>query len=190
MNRSAVSALIGVLAIAAVSCGAERPAAGKPNILFILADDYGLDGVGCYGSDTFKTPNIDALARGGLRFDNCYCTPLCGPTRCELITGRYGFRTGGLTNRSAGNPTPTEESSIARMMKQAGYVTGHAGKWRQMGALPGDWGFDEFITDPTACGCFWQTSYTKNGQVVQTDKEIYYPDVTARVRPGLHRAPS
>lgn len=149
----------------------------RPNIVFILADDYGLDGVGCYGSDTFKTPNIDALARDGLRFENAYCTPLCGPTRCLFITGRYGFRTGGLTNQTAGRPAPADEPSVARTLKQAGYATGHCGKWRQMGALPGDWGFDESITDPTAGGYYWKTSYTKNGELIEAGKEIYYPDV-------------
>jgi len=149
----------------------------KPNIIFILADDYGLDGVGCYGSDNFKTPNLDALAASGVRFENCYSTPLCGPTRCLFITGRYGFRTGGLTNRTAGNPKSSEEPSVARILKQAGYVTGHCGKWRQMGETPGDWGFDEYLTDPTAGGYYWQKSYIKNGETVQLDQEVYYPDV-------------
>jgi len=81
----------------------------RPNIVFILADDYGLDGVGCYGSDRFKTPNIDRLAAEGIRFENCYSTPLCGPTRCVFITGRYGFRTGGLTNQTANQPLPSQE---------------------------------------------------------------------------------
>lgn len=169
-----VAALSGLLAVTGLLQAAES---SRPNIVFVLADDYGLDGVGCYGSDTFQTPHIDALAQSGLRFENAYCTPLCGPTRCLLITGRYGFRTGGLTNQSAGRPLPTDEPSVARTLKQAGYVTGMCGKWRQMGALPGDWGFDESITDPTAGGYFWQSSYTKNGELVEAGKEIYYPDV-------------
>jgi arylsulfatase A-like enzyme len=156
---------------------AEAARSGRPNIIFFLADDYGLDGVGCYGSDNFKTPNIDALAKSGLRFDNAYCTPLCGPTRALFNTGRYGFRTGGLTNPTANRPQPTEEPAIARMLKQAGYATGHCGKWRQVGASPGDWGFEEFITDPTAGGWYWKSNYTMNGKEVRTDKEIYYPDV-------------
>ena len=130
--------IVAALAISHTAIQAAEGVQGdRPNIVLILSDDYGLDGVGCYGSDTFKTPNIDALAESGLRFDNAYCTPLCGPTRCLLNTGRYGFRTGGLTNQSAGRPLPTEEPSIARLLKQAGYATGHCGKWRQMGALPG-----------------------------------------------------
>jgi len=180
-TRVAVLLLLAALAVQ-TRLGAAEPskAAGKvdrPNILLILADDYGLDGVGCYGSDRFKTPNIDALASSGMRFENCYCTPLCGPTRCLLVTGRYGFRTGGLTNQTAGQPSPKDEPSIAKVLKKAGYATGHCGKWRQMGATPGDWGFDEYLTDPTASGYYWQKSYTKNGQLVQSDKELYYPDV-------------
>jgi len=152
--------------------------AAKPNILFILADDFGLDDASCYGGDAYKTPHIDALAQAGIRFDNGYCTPLCGPTRCEFITGRYAFRTGGLTNQSAGRPSSKDEPSVARTLKEAGYATCQAGKWRQMGETPGDWGFDEYITDPTAGGWYWRKSYSENGKEVQLDKEVYYPDVT------------
>jgi len=163
----------------AATPGQQAKSGGKPNIVFILSDDYGLDGVGCYGSDRHKgrTPNIDALAAGGIRFERCYSTPLCGPTRCEINTGRYGFRTGGLTNPTAGNPLSKDEYPVARILKEAGYDTCHVGKWRQMGETPGDWGFDEYITDPTAGGWYWQTSYTKNGQLVETQEEVYYPDV-------------
>src|ERR1700710_1187587 len=77
-----------------------KAAEAKPNILFFLADALGIDGVSCYGSDQHKTPNIDQLAASGTRFQTCYAAPLCGPSRCLLMTGRYAFRTGGLTNGS------------------------------------------------------------------------------------------
>lgn len=175
----AVSSLSIPTACVSSSSRRDRPA-GRPNIVFVLSDDYGLDGVGCYGSDRHKnrTPNLDALARGGIRFERCYSTPLCGPTRCQIMTGRYPFRTGGLTNQTAGNPVPQDEYPLARVLKEAGYDTCQVGKWRQMGATPGDWGFDEYITDPTAGGWFWQKSYTKNGQLVESEKEIYFPDVS------------
>jgi arylsulfatase A len=162
-----------------VASGQPTKSAGKPNIVFILADDYGLDGAGCYGSDRHKgrTPNLDALAAGGIRFERCYSTPLCGPTRCQIMTGRYPFRTGGLTNQTAGRPLSGDEYPLARILKEAGYDTCHVGKWRQMGETPADWGFGEYVTDPTAGGWYWQKSYTKNGQLIQTQKEIYYPDV-------------
>lgn len=179
--------LIGTLVAAAASgSAAEAPAPpapaapSRPNIVLILADDYGLDGVGCYGSDTFKTPNIDKLAATGLRFDNVYATPLCGPTRCLLTTGRYGFRTGGMSNQTARNPQAAAEPALARVLRQAGYATGHAGKWRQVSGSPLDWGFDESITDPTAGGWYWKNNYIRNGQPVQSEREVYYPDVCHR----------
>ena len=158
------------------SAGAADPQ--KPNILFILSDDYGLDGVGCYGSDRFKgkTPNLDALAKSGIRFTQCYSMPLCGPSRCTITTGRYGFRTGGSTNQNAGQPSFTNEPSVAKTLKQAGYATGMAGKWRQMGGTPGDWGYDQWLTDPTAGGWYWQKTYTKNGKLVESQQDVYCPD--------------
>jgi arylsulfatase A len=172
--------LVSVLAIAGC-LPATSVAAERPNILFIFADDCGIDSFGCYGSDRAKslTPNIDALANSGARFERCYSTPLCGPSRCLLMTGRYGFRTGGLTNQTAGKPSFRDEPSLARILKQAGYATGMAGKWRQMSDSPGDWGFDEYITDPTASGWYWKQNYTKNGKEVKLDKEVYYPDAAS-----------
>ena len=163
-------------------CAVRQCAGGHappPNILFILADDYGIDGVGCYGSDRFKgkTPHLDALAESGIRFTECYSMPLCGSSRCAIMTGRYGFRTGGSDNQSAGLIALKEEPSVARTLKQAGYATGMAGKWRQMGETPADWGFDEYVTDPSGGGWYWQKSYTKNGQLVETKDKVYCPDV-------------
>src|SRR6185503_18019935 len=62
--------------------------AKRPNILLIFGDDIGIDGFGCYGSDRSKslTPNIDALSKSGTRFERCYSTPLCGPSRCVIMT--------------------------------------------------------------------------------------------------------
>jgi arylsulfatase A len=148
-----------------------------PNLVFIFADDLGLDGFSCYGSDQHKTPQIDALAAGGIRFETCYSTPLCGPSRCQLMTGRYPFRTGGLTNQTAGKPSSEKEVGIAKVLKQAGYATCQVGKWRQMSGTPNDWGFDESLSDGTASGHFWVTQYLQNGKPVQTDKKVYHPDV-------------
>jgi arylsulfatase A len=161
----------------------EKATAGKPNIIFILADDLGLDGVGCYGADRYKTqtPNIDGLAKTGTRFEACYAAPLCGPSRCLLMTGRYAFRTGGLTNMSwrQGGPgaRSRDEYPIARLLKENGYATCQTGKWRQVGETPRDWGFDEYCTDGTAGGWYWRKNYIKNGQTVTSEKEVYCPDI-------------
>jgi arylsulfatase A len=187
MDRLISATIAGLLAAGTLTVlagePAKTPAPSRPNIIFILADDYGLDGVSCYGSDRFrgKTPNLDRLAAGGIRFERCYSTPLCGPSRCQLMTGRYPFRTGGLTNPTAGRPSPTDELCIAKLLKQSGYATGHAGKWRQMGGTPGEWGFDEYLTDQTAGGHYWNTQYTVNGKLQEFDHEVYCPDAVHRL---------
>ncbi|MDZ4289386.1 MAG: sulfatase-like hydrolase/transferase [Prosthecobacter sp.] len=177
MIRISTLLLLALAILSGSAHAADAPA--KPNIVFILADDYGIDGVGCYGSDRFKgkTPNIDALAQSGTRFTQCYANPLCGPSRCTLMTGRYVFRTGGTTNGNAGTPSPAKEIGIAKVLKQAGYATAQAGKWRQVGAAPSDWGFDEYLSDPTAGGWFWQDSYLKNGETVKAEKDAYQPNL-------------
>jgi arylsulfatase A-like enzyme len=152
----------------------------RPNILFILSDDVGIDLISCYGADRYRTPNIDALAHSGIRFQTCYATPLCGPSRCEAMTGRYPFRTGALTNDSwlgGRGPTPQTEISIAALLKQSGYVTGQAGKWHQLPLTPHEWGFDEYLSDPTGMGYYWKNSYTQNGQTVHLAHDVYMPDV-------------
>ena len=169
--------LLAFIAIPLQSSRAAAPA--KPNIIFILADDLGLDGVSCYGADSHKTPQIDKLAASGTRFETCYAAPLCGPSRCALMTGRYAFRTGGLQNGSwrANGPgaKSRDEQPMAKVLKQAGYATCESGKWRQVGESPWDWGFDEHCTDPTAGGWYWKDSYIRNGETITGSH--YNPDV-------------
>jgi len=158
------------------AASAQKPQS-RPNIIFILADDLGIDGVSCYGADKRKTPNIDKLAASGTRFQTCYAAPLCGPSRCLLMTGRYAFRTGGISNQSWAGGGPgaksMNENPMAKLLKQGGYATGMAGKWRQVGETPREWGFDEYITDPTANGWFWQTKHLKNGTEVTLPEGTY-----------------
>src|SRR5688572_3919600 len=83
--------ILGFLFVIAQVSGAD---ASRPNILLILADDLGAECLNSYGGTSYRTPNLDKLARTGLRFENCYATPLCSPSRVQIMTGRYGFRTG------------------------------------------------------------------------------------------------
>ena len=173
--RQRLLAFGAALWVGIAACAAAE--AAKPNIIFILADDWGLDRTGCYGADTFKTPQIDALAASGVRFQMCYSTPLCGPTRAQFITGRYPFRTGARGNDSAASVDPKRELGLPAMLRQAGYATALAGKWRQMTGDLQAWGFEEWITDPNAAGWFWVNSYIKNGKEVTLDQKVYYPDM-------------
>ena len=157
------------------------PAAKKPNIMFILADDLGIGGVSCYGADHFKTPNIDQLARGGMRFTHGYTSPLCGPSRAIIMTGRYAFRTGATNQDSTGLMEPTVETFMPRILKPAGYVTTCVGKWGQLPLGPAEFGFDEYLKF-TGSGVYWNTqdkgkTYTVNGRVLSLRDREYLPDV-------------
>jgi arylsulfatase A-like enzyme len=128
-----VAVILGlILSIATTSTAAPER---RPNILFILGDNLGRDWFGCYGSDEKATPEIDKLAATGLRFEHCYTTPLCSTTRAELLTGRYGFRTGWHTHHDTGiygggGLDWDRETTIARVLKSAGYATAISGKWQ------------------------------------------------------------
>ncbi|MFM7243464.1 MAG: sulfatase-like hydrolase/transferase [Planctomycetaceae bacterium] len=181
-----------VLAVVSwMACGAAAKAApagnGKPNIIVILADDLGIGTVGCYGSDHFKTPNVDALAKAGMRFTTCYSAPNCGPSRALMMTGRYGFRTGMTGNDKpavalleAGRNT---EVMIPKVLKARGYTTASAGKWSQIPLQPADWGFDEYIRTK-ASGAYWPTAvrhtYMLNGEEKEWPEGQYMPDITER----------
>ncbi len=136
--------------VAGIICGSSYAAApAKPNIIFILADDLGLPALGCCGG-IYKTPHLDALAAGGTRFEQCLAAPLCAPSRAMLMTGRYAFRTGVTNNGAGAAATPQKDGCVALLMKQAGYVTAVAGKWRQLSHFTSKedgakWSFDEFL---------------------------------------------
>ncbi len=163
----------------ATSLPAAAPAS-KPNIIFILADDLGIGSVSCYRADHFKTPNIDKLADSGIRFTHCYSSPLCGPSRALLMTGRYAFRTGMTSNQTGDQLKPANEIMIPKALKPAGYVTAQVGKWNQLPLQPGDWGFDEYLRFQGS-GQYWNTqpkakTYTLNGKEIPLRDGEYLPD--------------
>ena len=171
-----------LLAHSAVVQAAEAAPARKPNIVFILADDLGNGNISAYGADNFKTPNIDALAKSGTLYERCFSAPVCGPSRAELMTGRYGFRTGmtGNDKESAKIMAAATEIMIPKVLKPAGYVTGQVGKWSQVPLEPADWGFDEYLRFQ-ASGDYWNTQkraekYTVNGKSVPLADGEYLPD--------------
>jgi arylsulfatase A-like enzyme len=107
-------------------------AATRPNVVIVVADDMGFADVGFNGSTDIKTPNIDRLAKSGVRLDQFYVQPLCSPTRAALMTGRYPMRMGlqvGVVRPWASYGMPLEERTLAQAMKELGYETAITGKW-------------------------------------------------------------
>ena len=159
--------------------------ASKPNIIFILSDDLGVDILSCFGSDQYKTPHLDALATGGMKFTHAYAAPLCGPSRALIMTGRYAFRTGAVNQDRVALITPEKEVMMPKILKGAGYVTASFGKWGQLGLTPGAFGFDEYLNFKGS-GIFWNTQpkgkeYDLNGQQVALKDKEYMPDLVQKL---------
>jgi len=158
MDRREFMALIGAGAAGLVlprALLADDPPAGtgRPNIIVIVSDDQGYADVGVQGCKDIPTPNLDSLARNGVRFSSGYVScPVCSPTRAGLMTGRYQQRFGHEFNPGSGAAEqiglPIGEVTLADALKDAGYATGLVGKWH-LGAAerfrPLRRGFDEFF---------------------------------------------
>jgi len=147
---------------------AAAPAKGKPNIVYIIADDLGYGDLGCYGQAHFPTPNIDRLAKEGLKFTQHYAgSTVCAPSRCVLMTGLHtghSYVRGNKEHKPIGQePIPAGTVTVAERLKRAGYATGAFGKWGL--GYPGSegdpvrQGFDEFF-----------------GYNCQRSAHRYYPD--------------
>jgi len=126
----------------------------QPNIVFILADDLGYGDVGAYGATDIRTPNIDLLAKGGLKFTEFYApSPVCSPTRAGFLTGRYPRRMGidGVFFPESFTGLPAAEVTVAEALQERGYATGIVGKWHlghHPRFLPLQNGFDEYFGIP------------------------------------------
>ncbi len=145
--KKAVVLTIACLSVCSLTQAGQQ---GKPNILFIVADDMGYSDVGFQGCKDIPTPNLDALAKSGVRFTSGYVSaPYCSPTRAGLLTGRYQEKFGHEFNPSSpGTGLPVGETTIANRLKTVGYRTGLVGKWHQGSEPkfhPQQRGFDEFF---------------------------------------------
>lgn len=130
----------------------------QPNLIVIMADDLGAKELSCYGNKEHRTPHLDRLAKTGMQFKTCYSTPICHPTRFEIMTGQYGHhnKVYQFPGRRGGPVVGSPEDDIARhltfaqVLKRRGYATAHSGKWQLTGTIPTlikECGFDEY--------CMW-----------------------------------
>ncbi len=122
----------------------------RPNILFIIADDLGYGDLGCYGQERLATPNIDRLAKEGMRFTQAYSgATVCAPSRCSLMTGLHGGHARIRGNKNPEIPLEASDLTIGEALKKSGYRTGLFGKWglgyTGTNGVPNKKGFDEFF---------------------------------------------
>ena len=122
---------IGLGLTATAAHGALGPLAhaaqDRPNILFIMTDDHAAHALSCYGSQINATPNLDRIAKEGVRFENCFCTnSICAPSRAVILTGKYSHHNGVVDNRAKFDGT---QQTAPKLMREAGYQTAMIGKW-------------------------------------------------------------
>lgn len=164
---------------------ADKP---RPNIVLIMADDMGYECLGCNGALSYKTPNLDQLARNGIRFTHCISQPLCTPSRVKIMTGKYNYR-----NYEYFEYLNPNQKTFGNYLKEAGYKTCITGKWQLNGIShnlplnqdanrPFQFGFEEY--------CLWQLNspgkegeryanplIIQNGKKLEGLKDSYGPDI-------------
>src|SRR5262249_52738268 len=120
----------------AVSSASAADKPSRPNILYIMADDHAAHAISAYGSKLNKTPNIDRIAREGMRFNNCFVTnSICTPSRAVIISGKYSH----INGVPVFNHIDGSQPLVQKYLQKAGYHTGMIGKWHlgsQAGSLP------------------------------------------------------
>lgn len=185
MNRylSAFAALA-VLAVG-TTASAESLVGKKPNIVFVLTDDQGYGDISAHGNPVLKTPNLDRLHAEGVRFTDFHVSPTCAPTRSALFTGRHEFKNGVTHTILERERLTPKATTLAQVLKTAGYTTGIFGKWH-LGDEPDRWpskrGFDEMFIHgaggigqsyPGSCGdapgnTYFDPAILHNGTFVKT----------------------
>ena len=160
----------------------------RPNVILIMADDLGVEWLGCYGNERHCTPNLDALAAKGMRFDHCYSTPLCTPSRVAIMTGKYNHRN---YDRFGAFPLSHEARTFGNLMERAGYATCMAGKWQLGRAKPAAMGFDRSlqysVNQATQQNYYWNPTDATIESRIRIDgkratdfENDYGPDIVAR----------
>lgn len=186
----------GSMARAEVAADVGKNAAAKPNILLILADDLGAECLSCYGGTGHRTPNLDRLAKEGMRFTHCFSNPYCSPSRGQILTGRYPFQNGLRvvlhSKQQEDIYLHPSQPSFVRQLKEHGYSSQIVGKWHVSLEHKHDtireFGFDHSQTwgifDPQGRKTtrYWKPTLLRDGRVIADEiKHRYGPDVDLEV---------
>ena len=163
----------------------------KPNVLVILSDDQGSIDLNCYGATDLRTPNLDKLAKGGIRFTQFYAAAsVCSPSRAAFLTGKTNLKAGLPGNvpipeyqeEQGRTGLPADQVTIAEILKENGYYTALVGKWHlghTPGQLPNGQGFDHFFGHERGCidnySHFFYWKGPNKHDLQRNGKEVYYP---------------
>lgn len=184
MKPTAITAVLATLFVLALGCQ-HSAAAERPNIVLVMGDDHGYGDCGFTGHPFVQTPNLDAMAKEGVVFNRFYAScPVCSPTRAAVMTGRHAFR---VNVPNHGHYLRPREVTIAEAFRDAGYVTGHFGKWH-IGSVqpdsrtsPGGQGFDEWMSglnffdnDPYLSHNGEYVKHKGAGSVIATDATVNF----------------
>ncbi|MGB5666317.1 MAG: sulfatase-like hydrolase/transferase, partial [Maribacter sp.] len=149
----------------------ETNVQSKPNVILIMSDDQGWGDLSISGNTNLQTPNIDALAKNGVSFENFYVQPVCSPTRAELLTGRHFTRLGVYETSAGGERMNLGETTLAEILKKAGYHTAAYGKWHngmQPPYHPISRGFDDYYGFSSGhWGNYFSPMLEHNGKIVK-----------------------
>ena len=192
MNTQIKSSIIFLIFIC-IGCNQFHNEIRNPNVILIMADDIGYEGLGINGSLSYNTQNLDALASNGVNFTNAIANPLCTPSRVKIMTGKYNYK-----NYDYFTHLNSSEKTFGNLFKDNGYETAIVGKWQLNGlkiseidqrikednTRPYKFGFDEY--------CLWQLTKTKdfgerfanplieqNGKFLDRNKDLYGPDIVS-----------
>ena len=153
-------------------CGGTEKTTARPNIIFIFSDDHAHAAISAYGDkrNLLQTPNLDRLAKEGIRFDRCLVpNPICGPSRATVLTAKYSHQHGFYNNETV--PFDGSQQTFPKLMQKAGYQTALIGKWH---LVSDPTGFDHWEILPNQ-GQYYNPPMIRNGQKVQ--HEGYVTDI-------------
>ena len=157
------------------ACGVQAASDSRPNILFMMADDHAWQAISAYGgrlAQVAPTPNIDRIAKEGVRFDRVFCNnSICGPSRAAIITGKYSNKNGFYKNEGGGDFDGSQQT-FPKLLQKAGYCTAVIGKWH-LGCVPTGFCYSKVLVNGNGQGTYFNPVFQINGKETVTESKYH-----------------